>query len=349
MPEPRRRAIRRGLRRHGLIRRPGPLLPLLRERALRFSHGNQVELYADGRSGLQAMLEGIEAAQRRIHLETYILRTDATGRRFLDALVKQAMAGVSVRLLYDEVGSWGLDPGPLHQLADAGGDVVPFNPLGRFYPRWAPRRRDHRKILTVDGEVAFTGGLNIGDEYWGTGSDSRGWRDTHVRVRGPVVRDLDAVFLESWFRADGPDLAWDELVAETPPPVGEVRCAVVADGPVYRRRRTRELVTRGLLRAQRRVRLASPYFAPGRRVLDALTEASERGVEVDLILAGARHDHPILRRIARSFVPRLTRCGVRVLEYQGAMMHAKVAQFDEEWAVVGSSNLDRQSLEHTTR
>ncbi|MGH0036959.1 MAG: phospholipase D-like domain-containing protein [Myxococcota bacterium] len=290
------------------------------------------------------MLEAASGARRRIHLETYILRSDATGRRFLGVLAERASRGVEVRLLYDAFGSLGIDELALEPLRRAGADVVAFNPLRRLYPRWAPRRRDHRKILTVDGEVAFAGGLNIGDEYWGRSGE--GWRDTQIRIEGPAVRDLDAVFLESWFRADGPHLAWHDVLGSPPDESGDVRCAVVPDGPAYRRRRMRELVIAGLRAATEEVRLASPYFAPGRRVLRSLSEAADRGVGVDLVWAG-RTDHPVLRRAARAFLPRLLPSGVRVFEYHAAIMHAKVALFDQRWAIVGSSNLDRQSFEHS--
>jgi len=314
------------------------------EPGLRFTEGNRVALHHQGRDALEAMLETAASARRRIHLETYILRADTTGRRFLDLLQARAAAGVEVRLLYDAFGSLGLDEGAVQRLRRVGGEVVAFNPLRRFYPRWAPRRRDHRKILTVDGRVAFAGGLNIGDEYWGASGE--GWRDTQVRVEGPAVRDLDAVFLESWFRADGPLLPWHELLDSAPEKCGDVRCAVVPDGPTYRRRRMRELLLAALRSSVEEVRIASPYFAPGRRVLRALAEAAERGVAVDLLWAG-RTDHPVLRRAARALLPRLLPSGVRIYEYKASIMHAKVALFDERWAIVGSSNLDRQSFEHS--
>jgi cardiolipin synthase len=340
------RRLRGGLRRHGIARRPAELRAMLESRALRFTEGNAVEAFENGPDGLEAMAEAIAAARREIHLETYILRSDRTGRRFLAALEERARAGVEVRLLYDALGSRTLDRRALLPLRRAGGAVAGFNPPRRWLPDFAPRRRDHRKLLVVDGEVAFVGGLNIGDEYAERRSDRVLWRDAHLRLRGPVVRDLHAVFLESWFRADAPDLPWAALLDAAPEPAGSVRCAVLADGPVYRRRRMRELVISALDEARSRVLLVSPYFAPGRRVLDALERAGERGVRVDLLVAG-QTDHPLLRRGARSFVPRLARRGVHVYEDTRRMMHAKVAVFDDELAIVGTSNLDRQSLEHS--
>jgi cardiolipin synthase len=344
---PRRHRIRAGLRRHGLVPRPGAIRRFLREHQLVPSEGNRVDLFWNGREGLGAMLAEIERAQSYVHLETYILRTDAVGLEFIAALERRAQAGVDVRLLYDDLGSRGIDGSALAPLVRAGGAVTVFNPLRFPSSRFAARRRDHRKILVVDGRAAFTGGLNIGLEYQrGLAGGDAEWRDAHVRIEGPAVRDLEAVFLESWFRADGPDLPWASFLAQAPPRAGDVRCAVVADGPSHRRRRMRDLLISALEGASSDARLASPYLAPGRRVLEALSAASRRGVRVDLLLAG-HTDHPVLRRAARSNLPRLLDAGVRVFEYERSMMHAKLAVFDGEWCVLGTSNLDRQSFEHS--
>lgn len=341
--------VRSGLRRHGLAPRPDDVRHALGRRGLRFTDGNAVDLYDCGRSAFPAMLEAIAGAREFVHLETYILRGDRAGSRFIEALAERAAAGLDVRLLYDAVGSHELDPGALAPLWRAGGEIVAFNPLGRLYPRWAPRRRDHRKILVADGTVAFTGGLNLGDEYdaAAAGGDGKpGWRDTHARVRGPAVRELGAVFLESWFRADGADLPWHALLDADPGQPGGVRCGVLPDGPVYRRRALRDLLVSTLDGARETARLTSGYFAPDRAVLEALERAAERGVRVELVLAG-RTDHPLLRRGARSTVERLLRRGVSVYEFVAAVLHAKSAVFDGRLAIVGTSNLDRQSFQHS--
>jgi cardiolipin synthase len=332
-----------------VARRPAELRRLLPVPDVELTTGNTIELFTDGRSGLEAMFGAIANARLRVHLETYILRADTTGRRFIEALAERASAGVEVRLLYDGIGSLGLDTSALAPLSRAGGDAVAFNPLRRLYPHWAPRRRDHRKLLIVDGEVAFTGGLNIGDEYWlGSAVDGEvtPWRDAHVRIAGPAVAMLEAVFLESWFRADGPDRPWLGARSAGAPAEGGEAVAVVPDGPTYHRRRVRDLLVEALRETHRRALFVTPYFVPGRRLGGALAEAAQRGVRVDLLLAG-HTDHPLLRWAARDRLPTLLACGVRAYEYDLAMMHAKCAVFDEARALLGTSNLDRQSLEHS--
>ncbi|MDX2170083.1 MAG: phospholipase D-like domain-containing protein [Deltaproteobacteria bacterium] len=339
--------VRAALRRHGLVRRPLALRRYLRRQGLRFTDGNRVALYVTGEAGLAAMLAAIESATRRIHLETYILRGDLTGRRFLAALTRKARGGVAVRLIFDAVGSLRLDPAELDALREAGGEVLSFNPLRRFYPRWLPRRRDHRKILVVDGRVAFTGGLNIGDEYnLGPPAGAASWRDTHLQVEGPAVQDLEAVFLESWFRADGSELPWGQLLGAPAGVAGGDRVAVVADGPSYRRRVVRDLVLLALATARHTVCLTSPYFAPDPRVLAAIEHTARRGVAISLLVAG-RTDHPLLRRATRNLIPRLLAAGVAVYEYDHSMLHAKTTVVDGVWTLAGTSNLDRQSFEHS--
>ncbi len=345
-----RTRLRARLRRHGVIPRPAELRRLLRANDVRFTTGNAITFYQDGASGLQEMLAAIGEAHLRVHLETYILRSDETGRLFLNALEERARAGVEVRLLYDALGSRGVDPAALEPLRRAGGDAVAFNPLHRFHPRWAPRRRDHRKILIVDGVTAFTGGLNIGDEYFrgaAYGGGSRvPWRDAHVRIQGPAVAYLEAVFLESWFRADGPDRPWTALAEPGPGTSGGEAIGILADGPTYHRRRMRDVLVTALDRTHRSARLVTPYFIPGSRLRRALAGAAARGVRVEVLIAGYS-DHPSLRWAAHARMPQLLEQGVRVFEYERAMMHAKVAVFDDGWAILGSSNLDRQSLQHS--
>jgi cardiolipin synthase len=313
---------------------------------LRFQPGHHIELFDRGREAIDAMLEAIEGAQQTVHLETYILRADETGRRVLASLEARASAGVDVRLIFDSVGSYGLDRRALEGLERAGASIAEFNPPSQWLWRFRPRQRDHRKILLVDGRVGFLGGLNIGDEYVEEDAEGPTWRDAHIRLEGPALTELQALFIENWFRCGGESFEWRALVTPEGEAHGDRCVAILADGPSYRRRRLRSFFLDELRRAKTHVLLVSPYFAPGPRVLDALAEASDRGVCVELLLAG-HSDHPILRRAVRAFIPGLIRRGVRVFEDPRRMMHAKLAVFDDSLAVVGTSNLDRQSLFHS--
>ena len=313
---------------------------------LRFQPGHRIELFDRGREAIDAMLEAIESAKQTVHLETYILRADETGRRVLASLEARAADGVAVRLIFDSVGSYGLDRRALESLEREGASIAEFNPPSQWLWRFRPRQRDHRKILLVDGRVGFLGGLNIGDEYVEEDADGPTWRDAHIRLEGPALTELQALFVENWFRCGGESFEWRSLVTPEGSAPGDRSVAILADGPMYRRRRLRSFFLDELRRAKSHVLLVSPYFAPGPRVLDTLAEASDRGVCVELLLAG-HSDHPILRRAVREFIPRLIRRGVRVFEDPRRMMHAKLAVFDDSLAVVGTSNLDRQSLVHS--
>jgi cardiolipin synthase len=292
------------------------------------------------------MTAAIDGAQHHVHLETYILRTDETGRRLLSHLEDRARDGVSVRIILDAIGSRTRDRSVLARLEAAGARIVEWNPPSQWLWRFRPRQRDHRKLLVVDGRVAFLGGLNIGDEYVAEDASGPTWRDAHIRLVGPSLTELQALFVENWFRCGGESFEWRQLVAPEPEAYGDRSVAILADGPTYRRRRMRTFFLDELARARSRVLLVSPYFAPGSRVLDALEEASARGVRVEVLIAG-HSDHPLLRRAVREFAPRLLAHGVRVFEDPRRMMHAKLAVFDGSLSVVGTSNLDRQSLDHS--
>ncbi|MAG31280.1 MAG: hypothetical protein CL908_10385 [Deltaproteobacteria bacterium] len=313
---------------------------------LRFQAGHQVTLFDRGREAIEAMLEAIDAAEHQIHLETYILRTDATGQRILDRLAARAREGIAIRLVFDAVGSRELDRTFLVRLRNAGVGIAEFNPPSQWLWRFRPRLRDHRKMLIVDGRIGFLGGLNIGDEYVTEDEAGPLWRDAHLRIEGPALTELQALFLENWFRSGGESFEWRSLLTQEFDSEGALSTAILADGPMYRRQRMRSFFLDALRCAESHVLLVSPYFAPGPQVLEALGAASERGVHVELLLAG-HSDHPLLQRAVREFAPRLLHRGVSVFEDRNRMMHAKLAVFDRSLSVVGTSNLDRQSLRHS--
>ncbi len=305
---------------------------------------DRVALLRDGAQAYPAMLDAIEAATSTICLETYILRDDLTGRRFLDALQRKAEAGVEVLLMFD---SWGstVTSGSLAALHDAKVKVLPFRPfkiagsMGRIVVR--AFRRNHRKALIVDGVIGFTGGLNISDDYASDADGGRGWRDTHVRIVGPSAQALERLFLNTWKRNRGPEPLLERF--RRPRVAGCERIRIIGNDFSLDRKDIRKAYLEAFARAQQTIFLTHAYFLPPSKVLKAMVRASRRGVRVAVILA-ATTDVKMLLFAARGLYGRLLKNRVEVYEWQGRVLHAKTAVVDTTWSTVGSANLDSLSL-----
>ena len=302
--------------------------------------GNRVRVFFRGADAFAAMLEDLEAAASEILLETYILRGDETGRRFQQALAAAVGRGVRVRVLADAFGSMRLAPAFWRAFAGAGIEARLFHrlgvPLRRFF------FRDHRKILVVDRRIAYTGGMNIGDEY---GSailpTERLYRDTHARVEGAAAAEMAAVFREGWLRAEGEDFSLEPVVcAET----GGARVMVLDSRPGRGARELSAALAAIVGGARRRLWMTEAYFAPRRRVGGVLGRAVARGVDVRLLLPG-RTDVRTVRHAGHGFFAGLLRRGVRIFEYQPAVLHAKTIVADGRVSIIGSSNIDFRSFE----
>lgn len=313
------------------------------------TRGNAIDFYHEGKPALDAMLEAIRAATHHIHLETFILRADATGEEFLEALAAKARQGVQVRLLYDAMGSHQVGHGRLRALLEAGGSSSVFLPMNLFRRRLQINMRNHRKITVVDGDIGFIGGLNIGDEYLGKVARFGFWRDTHLRVRGPAVADLQRVFAEDWNFASGERLTdpLDEGSARAyyhPRDTGGPYLAqVIESGPDRELKGIREIYFAAILNARRRVWIASPYFVPDAGLRDALRHAGYLGLDVRL-LCQFRPDKWIPQFAAQYYWDEMLAAGVKVYQYTRGMMHSKVVLVDDDWASVGTANLDNRSL-----
>lgn len=313
---------------------------------------NSVGLLVDGPATYDAMLATIHAARRYVHIEMYIVGDDDVGRTFAKLLIEKAREGVAVRLIYDAIGSWEASESFFDRMREAGIEVIEFgsaNPLNGGNPLKA-NNRDHRKILIVDGEAAFTGGLNIDKNYSsssGGGSrkkSERGWRDTDVVVQGPAVAAFAQLFRETWTRCGGviPD-SFDE---GTPRAHGKelvrVLAAVGGDGKVSPIRTAYQLAIEA---AVERVWITQPYFTPDDAFLESLQAAALRGVDVRIILP-ATSDSTVVLNSSRYHYAALLQAGVRIFEHREAMLHAKTAVVDGIWSTVGSSNLDYRSFLH---
>ena len=302
-------------------------------------HGNRFELLVDGRRFFPPMLAAIEGAHREVLLEMYLFESGAIATRFIDALTRAAGRGVSVRLLLDDFGALGLSRADRERLVAGGVGLAFYNPL-HLRKRLGNMLRDHRKLLVVDGELAFAGGAGITDEFDPPGQAERGWRETMVCARGPVVADWQALFRRLWNRHGAEPLAPAGLAA--PAMTDGVPGRVTTTSALARQEIRRSLYNRAR-RAQQRLWIATAYFVPSRRLRRVLQQADRRGVDVRLLLPGALTDHPAIRHAGRRFYSDLLRTGVRIFEYQPRFLHAKTVLCDD-WVSISSSNLDRWNL-----
>lgn len=320
-----------------------PLLSVPFQRGLRRAtetplvHGNAARLLVDAPRVYPAMLERIAAAERRVHFENYIIRDDDAGRRFADALAERARAGVEVRVLYDWFGSVRTPRSYWTALRRAGCEVRAFGPPSLRRPR-ALLRRDHRKLLVIDGRTAVVGGLCIGAEWLDDGGAGC-WRDTAVAIDGPAARELDRAFLRMWRRAGGPpplplDSASDRAS-------GDVAVRVI-DGPPAHARAYRLYQLLAAM-AERTLHVTGAYPLAPASLRRALCAAARSGVDVRLLAPG-RSDVPLLNQAARAHYASLLRAGVRIHEWTGPMLHAKTVVADGQLALIGSSNLNPFSL-----
>jgi len=320
-------------------------LSALGERALaraggaRFVPGNAARLLLDGPEVFPAMLDAIRRAERWIHFENYIVRRDATGRQFAEALAERARAGVSVRLLCDWFGSLTFGRRMARDLRAAGVELRFFNPP-RLLDVLGNVSRDHRKLVVTDGGVAVIGGLCIGDEWAGNPARRlEPWRDTAIELRGPAVVKLDQAFERTWGLAGGV-IPEGERATEQPV-MGDADVGVVIGEP--RRARIQRIVELLAAGAVDRIWITDAYLVAPRSLFQALLDAARGGVDVRLLVPGAS-DLPVVRNLTRIGYRELLRAGVRIFEWDGPMLHAKTIVADGEWCRVGSSNLNTSSL-----
>jgi cardiolipin synthase len=302
--------------------------------------GNEFTLLPEGPGAFAAAREAIEAARHHVHVMTYIFKRDATGLAVLRHLEEVARRGVEVRLLYDGLGSleairdgtaW-LDP-----LREAGGKCAAFLPIGAFRAGLRVNLRNHRKLTIVDGDVAFTGGMNIADEYR-TGAN---WRDAACRIRGPAVPSLQRVFAQDWHTATN-EVLGDEVYYHRVPEAGDVPVQVVESGPDQEDPLAEDLFFSALVSARRTIDLVTPYFVPTEALEHALRSAALRGRRVRILL-GETVDHRVVRWATDAYLPRMIQTGIEVWR-RPELVHGKVLVVDGAWATIGSTNFDARSL-----
>ncbi len=308
------------------------------------SVGDEVELLINGDEIFPAYLDTIEGAQRTLNLLTYVYWRGDITREVAGAVCRKAREGVEVNLLLDAVGSLKMERALLRQMADAGVCVRRFRPPKPYALRRL-NNRTHRKLLIADGRVGMIGGTGIAEEWTGNAQDPGHWRDTHVRVRGPVVRGLQGAFAENWLEATGDVLVGDAYLPELAPPDAGGPMQVVRSSAGVGDTCVEALYFLAIACARRSLDLTAAYFVPRPAFIDALVDAARRGVEVRVLVPGSHIDKGFVRTAGRATYDELLAGGVRIWEYGPTMLHAKTLTIDGAWSSVGSVNFDNRSFQ----
>jgi cardiolipin synthase len=317
--------------------------------------GNKVTLLFDGPATMKEMMAAVRGATSSINLETYIFDQDPIGLEFADLLIAKQQAGVTVNVMYDAVGTLTVPRAFFDRMRAAGVHLVAFNPVNPAARKgkWELNNRDHRKLLVVDGKIAFTGGINISSTYANSSlfrskrapadPSKVGWRDTHVKIEGPAVAALQWSFVNNWVRQEAGDLPEQDYF----PPLyaaGDKLVRVLASDPDAGFEIYKSLLL-AINESKQSIHLTAAYFVPDQQTVDALAAAARRGVDVKLVLPG-KSDHGLVFHAGRNFYEPLLAAGVKVYELQIAILHAKTAVIDGAWSTIGSANIDRRSFLH---
>lgn len=304
--------------------------------------GNRITTLNNGDEIFPAMLGAIRQAEKTITFETYIYWSGKIGEKFAEALAERAHAGVQVHVLLDWIGSNSLDQELIDRLEQAGVEVERYRPL-RWYGLSKLNSRTHRKILVVDGRIGFIGGVGIADEWTGHAQDPDHWREMHYQVEGPVVAHLQAAFTDNWLKTRANVLNHEDYYPELPE-VGDVWAQVFKSSPREGGDSARLMFLLSLAAARERILIANSYFVPDDRTNRELVAASNRGVQVEIIVPGPIIDTQITRRASRWQWGPLLETGIAIYEYQPTMFHSKVMVIDNHWVSVGSANFDNRSF-----
>jgi cardiolipin synthase A/B len=309
---------------------------------LHFVRGNSAELLVDGKATFDSMAAGIEAARSYVLFQFYILRPDGIGNRFKDQLLRKAREGVSVYVLYDELGSSSLTPEWRADFTAAGIQILPFNTRQGPRNRFQLNFRNHRKIVVVDGKSTWIGGLNVGDDYVGLDPKLSPWRDTHLHIQGPAALAAQATFVSDWYWASRDflaELSWQPQPADD----NDKRVLVLASGPADPQETASLFFTNVLNLARERIWIATPYFIPDEATMVALRLALLKGIEVRIITPRL-NDNWFVRHAANVYISELSGLGAKIYFYEQGFMHQKVMLVDDRLSFIGTVNFDNRSF-----
>jgi cardiolipin synthase A/B len=304
--------------------------------------GNAVDLLIDGDATFDSILAGIDAATSYILFQFFIVKDDEIGREVQKRLIAKAAAGVKIYFLYDEIGSHDLPEPYLDELRKAGIEVYAFHTRKGRRNRFQINFRNHRKVVVVDGKVAWIGGHNVGDEYLGRDPKFGHWRDTHIRIEGPATISVQISFAEDWNWAAGtpiPELVWTPVPSAT----GNLPVLVVPSGPADKLETATLMFLHAINMAKKRIWIASPYFVPDDAIISALQLAGLRGVDVRILIPDTA-DHLLVYLAAFTYFDEASQTGVRFFRYTDGFLHQKVMLVDHNIASVGTANFDNRSF-----
>ncbi len=308
---------------------------------MQLTRGNDVELLINGEATFDSILDGIAKANEYILFQFYMIHDDKLGRKVKDALIASAQSGVRVYVLYDEVGSSGLTSSYIESMQSAGIEVSSFKPTQGWRNQFQLNFRNHRKMVVVDGKVAWLGGHNVGDEYLGKDSDFSPWRDTHVRIEGPAVLQVQMTILGDWYWATRrtPKSNWTPHVVEQ----GNKKVMIFPFSPIGEFETASLFFVTALNTARKRIWLSAPYFVPDPAVLKALQLAALRGVDVRIITTGTPDSLPVYMA-AFHYMEQLAGLDIKFYAYSPGFLHEKVMLIDDELSTVGTPNFDNRSF-----
>ena len=304
--------------------------------------GNRVEILLNGDEIFPAMLAAIRAAKKSITLETFIYWSGDIGKQVAEALADKAKRGVKVHVLLDWLGCKKIDDSYVAMIREAGGEVEKFHPV-RWHNLGRLNDRNHRKVLVVDGSIGFTGGVGIAEEWTGRAQDAAHWRDSHFRVEGPVVAQMQAVFLDSWMKATGQVLHGDDYFPQLSS-AGDADAQMFSSSPSGGGESMHLMYLLAITAAERSILLANAYFLPDDLTLRTLIDALKRDVRVRIMTPGKHIDEAMVRRASRAGWGDLLRAGAEIYEYQLTMFHCKTLVVDDCMVSVGSTNFDPRSF-----
>lgn len=305
-------------------------------------NSNAVQTLVNGDQIFPSMLQSIRAAHSTIDMETYIYWSGAVGHEFATSLAAKAQQGVEVRVLVDWVGSLPFDDDLIHIMTSAGVKFERYRPL-HWYTLDRVNNRTHRKLLIVDGRVAFTGGVGIADNWRGKARGPDEWRDTHYRIEGPATSSFQAAFAENWLETTGETLLGGKFYPP-PEPAGALDAQLILSSQPNGSEAMELMMLAAMAAAKDHLRIGMAYFVPDDIALQQILDARKRGVSVDVIVPNSLTDVPLTRKASRYFWGTLLKAGVRIFEFQPTMYHPKLLIVDDVWASFGSANLDQRSL-----